>query len=57
MVFHNPFMIHAGTVNEDPDNIIRLATDLRYADSSKPWDSVSRLKTPPFLSRSKWLTR
>ncbi|KAH8147212.1 uncharacterized protein LAJ45_08690 [Morchella importuna] len=39
VVFHNPFMIHAGTVNEDPDNIIRLATDLRYADSSRPWDS------------------
>lgn len=33
-------MIHASTINEDPDNIIRLATDLRYADSSKPWDSV-----------------
>lgn len=33
-------MIHASAVNEDPDNIIRLATDLRFADSSRPWDNV-----------------
>lgn len=46
MVLHNPFMIHASTVNEDPDNVIRLATDLRYADSSKPWDSVCVIPIP-----------
>lgn len=33
--------IHASTVNNDPDNVIRLATDLRFCDSSKPYDKVS----------------
>lgn len=33
--------IHASTVNHDPDNIIRLATDLRFVDSSKDWDKVN----------------
>jgi hypothetical protein len=35
--------IHASTVNHDSNNVIRLATDLRFVDSSRPWDKV-RLK-------------
>ncbi|KAN0090403.1 hypothetical protein V8E51_018982 [Hyaloscypha variabilis] len=40
VVLHSPYMIHASTVNQDPNNIIRLATDLRFVDSSKQWDQV-----------------
>ena len=43
VVLHNPFAIHASTINQDPDNIIRLATDLRFVDSSRAWDMVSYL--------------
>lgn len=38
VVLHNPFAIHASTMNFDPSNIIRVGTDLRFVDSSKPWD-------------------
>ncbi|SPO03268.1 uncharacterized protein DNG_05950 [Cephalotrichum gorgonifer] len=38
VVLHNTYMIHASTVNHDPDNVIRLATDLRFVNSSRPWD-------------------
>lgn len=38
------FKIHASTVNNDPDNVIRLATDLRFCDSSKPYDKVSLIE-------------
>ncbi|KAJ5546711.1 hypothetical protein N7494_004296 [Penicillium frequentans] len=38
VVLHKPHMIHASTINHDPDNVIRLATDLRFCDSSKPID-------------------
>ncbi|CAG7921963.1 unnamed protein product [Penicillium olsonii] len=38
VVLHKPHMIHASTINHDPDNVIRLATDLRFCDSSKPYD-------------------
>ncbi|KAL5361699.1 hypothetical protein BJX96DRAFT_166089 [Aspergillus floccosus] len=38
VVLHKPHAIHASTVNNDPDNVIRLATDLRFCDSSKPYD-------------------
>lgn len=41
VVLHNPFAIHASTLNYSKDNIIRLATDLRFVDSSRPWDTVS----------------
>ena len=41
VVLHNPFAIHASTLNQSKDNIIRLATDLRFVDSSRPWDTVS----------------
>lgn len=30
MVVHNPYMIHASTMNIDPQRRIRLSTDLRY---------------------------
>ncbi|KAF2763018.1 hypothetical protein EJ05DRAFT_495860 [Pseudovirgaria hyperparasitica] len=38
VVLHTPYTIHASTINCDPDNIIRLGTDLRFVDSSRPWD-------------------
>jgi phytanoyl-CoA hydroxylase len=38
--------IHASTINNDPDRVIRLATDLRFVDSSKPFDEVC---WPPIL--------
>ncbi|RAO73553.1 uncharacterized protein BHQ10_009565 [Talaromyces amestolkiae] len=38
VVLHKPHAIHASTVNNDPDNVIRLATDLRFVDQSKPYD-------------------
>jgi phytanoyl-CoA hydroxylase len=39
VVLHNPFAIHASTMNYDPNNVIRVGTDLRFVDSSKPWDT------------------
>ncbi|KAJ5403735.1 hypothetical protein N7509_003606 [Penicillium cosmopolitanum] len=39
IVLHKPHTIHASTINNDPDRIIRLATDLRFVDSSKPFDT------------------
>lgn len=42
IVLHNPFAIHASTLNNSKDNKIRLATDLRFVDSSRPWDTVSK---------------
>ncbi|KAL4885461.1 hypothetical protein BJY04DRAFT_214259 [Aspergillus karnatakaensis] len=39
VVFHNPYAIHASCINHDPENVIRLGTDLRYVDSSRPWDT------------------
>lgn len=42
VVLHNPFAIHASTINYSKDNMIRLATDLRFVDGSRPWDTVSR---------------
>jgi phytanoyl-CoA hydroxylase len=43
VVLHSPFAIHASTINHDPKNVIRLATDLRFVDSSRPWDTVDRI--------------
>jgi phytanoyl-CoA hydroxylase len=40
VVLHTPYAIHASTMNYDPDNKIRVGTDLRFVDSSKPWDKV-----------------
>ncbi|KAH6689470.1 hypothetical protein F5X68DRAFT_274636 [Plectosphaerella plurivora] len=39
VVLHNAYAIHASTINHDKNNIIRLGTDLRYVDSSRPWDT------------------
>ncbi|KAF6808811.1 phytanoyl-CoA hydroxylase [Colletotrichum sojae] len=39
VVFHTPHMIHASTKNYDPDGRIRLGTDLRFVDKSRPWDT------------------
>jgi phytanoyl-CoA hydroxylase len=38
VVFHQSFMIHASCQNQDPNNRIRLATDIRYTDDSKKVD-------------------
>ncbi|KAI1091412.1 hypothetical protein F5B19DRAFT_503249 [Rostrohypoxylon terebratum] len=38
VVLHTPYMIHASTINKDPKNVIRLGTDLRFVDSSRPYD-------------------
>jgi phytanoyl-CoA hydroxylase len=40
VVLHTPYTIHASTINYDADNKIRVGTDLRFVDSSKPWDTV-----------------
>ena len=31
--------IHASTINRDTDNKIRLGTDLRFVNQSRPWDT------------------
>ncbi|KAH6715232.1 hypothetical protein BKA61DRAFT_348935 [Leptodontidium sp. MPI-SDFR-AT-0119] len=38
VVLHDPFAIHASTINYDPEGVIRLATDLRFCDSSRAYD-------------------
>ncbi|KAJ5624203.1 hypothetical protein N7510_000512 [Penicillium lagena] len=38
VVLHDPFVIHASTVNTDPKSTIRLSTDLRFYDASRPYD-------------------
>ncbi|PFH60769.1 hypothetical protein XA68_10383 [Ophiocordyceps unilateralis] len=38
VVLHRPHMIHASTINEDPEGRIRLGTDLRFVDTGRPWD-------------------
>ncbi|ORY18054.1 hypothetical protein BCR34DRAFT_621678 [Clohesyomyces aquaticus] len=37
--FGRRWLTHASTLNYDPDNVIRVGTDLRFVDSSKPWDT------------------
>ncbi|PHH73164.1 hypothetical protein CDD83_4799 [Cordyceps sp. RAO-2017] len=39
VVLHRPHMIHASTINEDPEDRIRLGTDLRFVNSARPWDT------------------
>ncbi|KAI0003978.1 hypothetical protein F4779DRAFT_600679 [Xylariaceae sp. FL0662B] len=39
VVLHTPYAIHASTINKDPKNVIRLGTDLRFVDSSRPYDT------------------
>lgn len=50
VVLHTTYMIHASTVNDDENNVIRLATDLRFVDSSRPWDEVSENNSLCYLS-------
>lgn len=38
VVLHNPFMVHAGAMNESKTGRIRVSTDLRFVDKSKPYD-------------------
>ncbi|KAI1505993.1 hypothetical protein F5X99DRAFT_366807 [Biscogniauxia marginata] len=37
-VLHTPYTIHASAINKSPFNVIRLGTDLRFVDSSRPYD-------------------
>ncbi|CAI6329325.1 unnamed protein product [Periconia digitata] len=39
VVLHTPYTIHASTINNDPKNVIRVGTDLRFVDKSRPWDT------------------
>jgi phytanoyl-CoA hydroxylase len=39
VVIHNPYMIHCSALNEHPDGVIRLATDLRYYETGTPHDT------------------
>ncbi|KAH7121764.1 hypothetical protein B0J13DRAFT_680363 [Dactylonectria estremocensis] len=39
VVFHTPHMIHASTINHDPEGRIRLGTDLRFVNSARRWDT------------------
>lgn len=38
VVLHNAYAIHASTMNHDVKGVIRVATDLRFVDKSRPWD-------------------
>ncbi|KAH6887517.1 hypothetical protein B0T10DRAFT_562732 [Thelonectria olida] len=38
VIFHNPYMVHASCKNKDPNDKIRLATDVRFVDPEKPYD-------------------
>ncbi|KAI1800230.1 hypothetical protein F4811DRAFT_48685 [Daldinia bambusicola] len=40
IVLHTPYtQIHASTINNDLENVIRLGTDLRFVNSSRPYDT------------------
>ena len=39
IVLHSPFMIHAATMNESRDGIIRLSTDIRYQNVADEIDA------------------
>jgi phytanoyl-CoA hydroxylase len=38
VIFHQSFMIHGSSQNQDPNNRIRLGTDIRYTDGKKKID-------------------
>ncbi|KAK5996422.1 hypothetical protein PT974_01756 [Cladobotryum mycophilum] len=38
VVLHSSYSIHSSTINHDKEGIIRLGTDLRFVDTSRPWD-------------------
>lgn len=37
VIFHNPWMVHASYKDKDPENRIRLATDLKFHETGKPF--------------------
>lgn len=39
VVLHNSYSVHASTVNHDEEGVIRVGTDLRYVDRTRPWDT------------------
>ncbi|KAG8630666.1 hypothetical protein KVT40_002285 [Elsinoe batatas] len=39
VVLHNPYAVHASTVNHDKEGRIRLATDIRFVDREGDWDT------------------
>ncbi|KAI8263722.1 fungal specific transcription factor domain protein [Colletotrichum sp. SAR11_239] len=38
VVFHTPYAVHAGAMNQSPKGRIRVSTDLRFVDKTKPYD-------------------
>ncbi|RSL64127.1 hypothetical protein CEP53_004218 [Fusarium sp. AF-6] len=38
VVFHTPYTIHAGAKNKSPKGRVRVSTDLRFMDKTKPYD-------------------
>ncbi|KAL6360629.1 hypothetical protein LRP88_06336 [Fusarium phalaenopsidis] len=38
VVFHTPYTIHAGAKNRSPKGRVRVSTDLRFVDKTKPYD-------------------
>ena len=38
VVFHTPYTVHAGAMNESETGKIRVSTDLRFVDRTKPYD-------------------
>lgn len=39
VVLHHAYMIHASTMNYDEEGVIRVGTDLRFVDRTRPWDT------------------
>lgn len=39
VVLHNAYAVHASTINFDEDGVIRVGTDLRFVDQTRPWDT------------------
>ncbi|KAJ3569374.1 hypothetical protein NPX13_g6111 [Xylaria arbuscula] len=38
VLFHTPYTVHAGAINESETGRIRVSTDLRFVDKNKPFD-------------------
>jgi phytanoyl-CoA hydroxylase len=39
LVLHSPYMIHSSARNDNKEGVIRLATDLRFVEEGKPYDT------------------
>lgn len=39
LVLHSPYMVHSSARNENENGVIRLATDLRFVEEGKPYDT------------------